>query len=213
VFSGTRKSSEPGEGEKNLALAFALSAGLHLIFMLTLSASPGSWQHGFQPALRVVLREVAGEAEPSASVPAIPPVAPSPEAPAVEKTPPAAEGQTAQAPREGGSMPLTGGYYRASEVDEPAVPVERGPLVFPENAYMWKLAGSVRARVFINEQGGVDSVQIVEARPRRGIFEEAAIDALRQVRYRPAQIAGRAVKSQKLIEVKFDPYEKPDGKE
>jgi hypothetical protein len=62
-------------------------------------------------------------------------------------------------------MPLTGRYFRSSEVDEPAVPVERGPLIFPENAYVWKLAGSVRARVFINEEGGVDSVQIVEARP------------------------------------------------
>ncbi len=110
-------------------------------------------------------------------------------------------------------MPLTGRYFRSSEVDEPAVPVERGPLVFPENAYVWKLAGSVRARVFINEEGGVDSVQIMEARPHRGIFEEAALEALRQVRYRPAGIGGRPVKSQKVIEVKFDPYEKPDGKE
>jgi protein TonB len=84
--------------------------------------------------------------------------------------------------------------------------------VFPENAYIWKLAGSVRARVYINETGGVDSVQIVEARPRRGIFEAAALEALRQVRYQPAEIAGRPVKSQKLIEVKFDPHERPDEK-
>jgi hypothetical protein len=50
-------------------------------------------------------------------------------------------------------------------------------------------------------------VQIVAAKPRRGIFEEAALEALRQVRYKPAEIRGSRVKSQKLIEVKFDPYD------
>jgi hypothetical protein len=51
----------------------------------------------------------------------------------------------------------------------------------------------------------VDSVQIVEVRPRSGVFEAAAIDALRQIRYKPAELAGRAVKSQKVVEVTFNP--------
>ena len=80
-----------------------------------------------------------------------------------------------------------------------------GPLIYPEIAYLSKLEGGVRARVFISETGVVDSVEIIAARPRRGIFEEAALEALRQVRYKPAEISGERVKSQKLIEVKFNP--------
>jgi TonB family protein len=87
------------------------------------------------------------------------------------------------------------------------VPISRGPLIVPEHAYLSRLAGTVRARVYISEKGEIDSVEIVEVTPRQGIFEEAALEALRQVRYQPAQLAGQPVKTQKLIEVKFDPYE------
>jgi TonB family protein len=104
-------------------------------------------------------------------------------------------------------VPLVPRYYRNREVDVQALPVSSGPLVYPELAYVSKLRGTVRARVFISESGVVESVQIVEVQPRRGIFEEAALTALRQVRYKPAEIRGTPVRSQKMIEVKFDPYE------
>jgi protein TonB len=98
-------------------------------------------------------------------------------------------------------------YYRSREVDVQAVPVSSGPLVYPELAYVSKLRGTVRARVFISEEGVVESVQIVHSQPRRGIFDDAALQALRQVRYKPAEIGGAPVKAQKLIEVKFNPYD------
>jgi protein TonB len=104
-------------------------------------------------------------------------------------------------------VPLVPRYYRNSEVDIQAVPLSNGPLVYPELAYLSRLHGMVRARIFISEEGAVESVQVVDAQPRRGIFEEAALEALRQVRYKPAEIGGARVKSQKLIEVKFNPYE------
>jgi len=158
--------------------------------MLTLDVSPGGWRHGFQPALKVVLKNVPPET-------------------ALEVEP-AAGGRAAARAQPGSSMPLTDRYFRRNEVDAVAVPLERGPLVFPEDAYIWRLAGSVLARVYISEKGTVDSVEIVDVRPRRGIFEQSAIEALRQVRYRPASIAGQPVKSQKLIEVSFNPYERPE---
>lgn len=104
-------------------------------------------------------------------------------------------------------MPLAPRYYRSREVDVQAVPVSSAPLVYPELAYVSKLRGSVRARVFISDDGVVESVRVLEAKPRRGVFEEAALEALRQVRYKPAEIGGVRVKSQKLIEVKFNPNE------
>jgi len=173
------------ERQQNLVLAVLLSLGLHLVVMLTLDVSPGSWHHGFQPALRVVLKEASAQA---------------PASPAMNKP------RSPQAP----AIPLGDRYFRRSEVDVAAVPLQRAPLVYPEEAYLSRLAGTVTARVYISESGSVDTVEIVKVQPRGGVFEQAAAEALRQVRYHPAQIGGKAVKSQRLIEVTFNPYEEPD---
>jgi len=71
---------------------------------------------------------------------------------------------------------------------------------------MWKLRGTVRLRLYISERGTVDRAQVVYAHPP-GEFEEAALEAVRKLVYDPAIKNGRPVKSQKLIEVTFDPYE------
>jgi TonB family protein len=180
------------ERQKNLSLALVLSAGLHLIAILTLDVSPGDWRHGFQPALRVVLKEAVRE-EPG---------------PTIEKK--TEQGRSASLKQPGSSLPLGDRYFRRSEVDVAAVPLQRAPLVYPEEAYLSRLAGTVTARVYISESGSVDTVEIVKVQPRGGVFEQAAAEALRQVRYQPAQIGGKAVKSQRLIEVTFNPYEEPD---
>ena len=166
--------------------------------MTTLDLSPGSWRHGVRPALRVELRKPPPEAlaYPERSAPR-----------AQSKPQPKHAGISASSSQDGSSVPLAPRYYRNSEVDAPATPIERGALVIPELAYLSRLQGTVRARVFINEDGSVESVQIIEVKPRGGIFEEAALEALRQVRYKPAEIAGQPVKTQKLIEVSFNPYE------
>jgi TonB family protein len=191
---------DPGERErrKNVALALALSAGLHGIAMMTLDLSPGPWRHGVAPAFHVALKNIPldmGERDQQ------------PISSKAENKEPGIAGRAAQA---GSSVPLAPRYYRNNEVDVQAVPVSRGPLVFPELAFLSKLSGTVKARVYIGEDGTVESIQVVSVWPRKGIFEEAALEALRQVRYKPAEIAGQPVKSQKLIEVKFNPYEDRD---
>lgn len=205
-----------GEAErrKNLSLALVASAGLHLILLLTLGAAPGEWRQGLQPALQVALREIVPPAEatpPATQVQAAgepenaldaPPAANRPARAAVRSS-----GFTDSRVQPGASMPSMDRYFLPSELDVLPRAVERGPLVYPENAYVWRLSGTVRARVFISERGTVDSVQILEARPHPGIFEEAAVDALRQVRYEPAEIRGLPVKSQRVVEVVFNPHE------
>ena len=165
--------------------------------MMTLDLSPGPWRHGVAPALHVALKnvplEIGDGTQRSASA-------------AVDKEP----GIAASRAQAGSSVPLAPRYYRNNEVDVQAVPVSRGPLIFPELAFLSKLSGTVRARIYISEDGTVESIQIVEVWPRKGVFEEAALEALRQVRYKPAELAGERVKSQKLIEVKFNPYEDRD---
>lgn len=191
-------------GQRDVLLALVLSAGLHLLALLTLDLSPGDWRHGVRPALKVTLvppplEQTAGDTGTAR---------PAPERPRARKRAGDA-GLEAPKAQSGSSIPTPARYYRNSEVDTPATPLVRGPLVFPEHAYVSKLRGTVKARVYIDEEGRVVSVEIVEVKPHGGIFEEAALEALRQVRYSPALLAGQPVRTQKLIEVTFDPYEEP----
>lgn len=96
-------------------------------------------------------------------------------------------------------------YYRRSELDHPAVALVQAPLLIPEYAYHSRLAGKVRARVFIGADGAVDKVVILEVEPVGGLFERPAMEALRAMRYQPAKIGGRPVRSQKVVDVVFDP--------
>ena len=96
-------------------------------------------------------------------------------------------------------------YLSSSEVDERAVPLEMAPLLYPKTAYVNRIRGMVRVRVYISAAGRVDKAEIVEAAPK-GHFEEAAIDAVQRTTFTAARKAGRAVPSQKLVEVEFDPY-------
>ena len=96
-------------------------------------------------------------------------------------------------------------YLPLREVDTPARARVTVPLVYPENPLIWKLAGVVRLRLLINEHGTVDAAEVVSAKPE-GEFEEAALAAARRLVYDPAVRDGYPVKSEKFIEVTFDPY-------
>jgi protein TonB len=96
-------------------------------------------------------------------------------------------------------------YLSSREVDERAIPLEMAPLIYPKTAYINRIRGMVRVRVYISAAGRVDKAEVVEAAPK-GHFEEAAIDAVQRTTFTAARKAGRAVPSQKLVEVEFDPY-------
>lgn len=98
-------------------------------------------------------------------------------------------------------------YFLNSEVDIPAEPLTLPSIVLPEQAFISKLYGTVRVRVFIDFQGNVDSIEILESHPRYPPFEEVAMNALKETRYVPAKLYGQAVNSQKIVEVIFNPYE------
>jgi protein TonB len=64
----------------------------------------------------------------------------------------------------------------------------------------------VLLKILINERGAIDDAVIVESEPK-GTFEAAALNATLATRFSPAIRNGRPVKSQKMLEVLFDPYE------
>ena len=95
-------------------------------------------------------------------------------------------------------------YFASSEVDRKAEPIEIAPLIYPEEAYLRRLHGKVTLRLFINETGSIDSIDILAADPP-GMFDQAAIDAVLATRFRPALLLARPVKNVKTIEIRFDP--------
>lgn len=97
-------------------------------------------------------------------------------------------------------------YLLPNEVDVRAQPVKMSALIYPEQAQRMKIGGLVRLRVYIGKGGKIDAVDVVAATPP-GVFEDAALQALLSTTFTPARKNDRAVNSQKLIEINFDPYE------
>jgi TonB family protein len=127
----------------------------------------------------------------------------------VETSAPLRAAKPAATPRAGAfSGPARIRYFKSSEVDERAVPIELPALIYPEFAYHNRLPGVVRLRVFISGDGQVVRTDVVDAAPA-GQFEKAAIEAVEKTRFHPARKDGRFVASQKLLEIGFDPYAPP----
>jgi len=97
-------------------------------------------------------------------------------------------------------------YFNIAEVDTRAEPINDVLLRYPWVEYQQRLTGVVRFALYINAQGTLDKVQLLEAVPP-GHFEEAAWEAVKKLQFNPARRNGRPVKSQKTIDVIFDPNE------
>lgn len=181
--------SRTGRPVSSLLPALVCSCCLHLL-VIVLPAKPESTP----PRLTLEARLVASESDGAMQeITATPKDAHDP--------PPS----TAPIPPPLPALPLETRYYLASEVSEKAEPIEIPPLLYPEDAYLRRIEGTVVLRVFINASGGIDSVDILSAQPP-DMFERSALDAVLSTRFHPARLFGRPVNSQKTLEIRFDPY-------
>ena len=93
-------------------------------------------------------------------------------------------------------------YHVAGELDPPPRPLQDiEPEYPPEAGYQ---PGTVVLRLYIDEAGSVDRVDVLQATPA-GLFENAARSAFAAARFSPGRIAGVPVKCQLTIEVEFTP--------
>lgn len=115
----------------------------------------------------------------------------------------AAHDEIGSRPASAAPVPLEN-YFHMSEVDLRAEPINEVLLRYPWPEYRRGLSGTVRFRLFINAEGKLDKVELVNAEPP-GHFEEAALEAITKLRFNAARKNGRPVKSQKTIDVVFDP--------
>lgn len=80
--------------------------------------------------------------------------------------------------------------------------IKHPKAVYPTQALLYKKEGKVVLKFTITTQGIADNIQIVESNPK-GLFDQAAIQALKQWRFEPAFINGKPVERSNVIET-FD---------
>lgn len=190
---------------RRLAAGLALSVGVHLLAALGVGPRAGiapAWPQSLQVDIQRADTPGATLARPVSS---------GPTGDAAASVPLLAAAQPQQAlpaAASGDALPQfilpVDRYFSAREVDVRAVQNNEVELVYPQPAYDRRIEGKLTLRIFINEQGGIDRVTVLEATPP-GIFEEATLAAARALRFAPALIDGRRVKSRKTIEVVFNP--------
>jgi TonB family protein len=112
--------------------------------------------------------------------------------------PPAQQGGNPDAPR----LPTPDRWYTASELDVRAEPLT--PVEFAYPPKLERLIARVEIALFIDERGEVRKAEVLSAEPEK-LFDEAALNGWRNVRFSPAMRHGVAVKSQKLVQVDFQP--------
>jgi TonB family protein len=122
--------------------------------------------------------------------------------PTVTPPRPATAAASAEEPAPG--LPTAEKWYPANELDVRAEPLSNVELRYPEKLRDAMVMGKVRLRLFIDERGVVRKMQIAGSEPAE-LFDEAAKQAWEDVRFSPALKNGVPVKSQKLLELTYDP--------
>ena len=189
-----------GAAVERLGFALAVSAGAHFAVLANTPIAPGLSEAALF-AGRPLTARIASPVTAPLSQP--PEALPRPE-------PSAAPAAAAQAQAKAASLPSAEIYFRGSEVDERAMPLNEVNLVYPQRALASGQSGVVTLRLKIDHQGVLRDAFVVDAQPA-GVFENAALEAVLELKFRPALRNGVPVGSVKTIEVPFHPDCKRTG--
>lgn len=83
------------------------------------------------------------------------------------------------------------------------IPVAAIPPQYPRDALMQGISGWVRVEFTINADGSVSDARVVDAEPRRGIFDREALRAITRWRFKPMVQDGEAVSSRAGYTIDF----------
>jgi TonB family protein len=122
-----------------------------------------------------------------ASLPPTPPEAPILSGPSLNAQPSAIPGSQIAAPKE-------------RDKDKPAQLIARKEPIYPELARKSGTAGTVELLLRVSPTGKIDSVRVVKGTP---ILANAAVQAVKEWRYRPAQVNGVPAESQISTSIVF----------
>lgn len=201
-----------------LTLALGLSLALHLLSLTGWqeagSANAGGTVGAGRLPTRVILAAGGGRLHVAAAVLATQHKAESRPRPLQRPAGMALAAQTADSPAPAAApvqqdAPPAGAdrYYAAAEVDQVALP--RVPIVLPAPDALLKLGIHFQLKVFIDEEGRVDSVLCSDPLP--GEQQARIVQAFRLARFEPARLQGRPVKSFKVIDIRPETDGVPDS--
>jgi periplasmic protein TonB len=88
-------------------------------------------------------------------------------------------------------------------MDTPPQPVRRNSPKFPEKARRGGVEGFVKMTVFVNQNGTVDQVKVLDASPS-GVFEQVAQDAIRTWEFEPGVYQGESVAGWVTQTIRFE---------
>jgi len=88
-------------------------------------------------------------------------------------------------------------------VDSPPRPTYQAPVEYPSSARARGVQGYVVLSLLISAAGEIEKVQVLDAEPA-GIFEDYAVQGVRNWRFEPAQYQGRSVKVWARQRIRFD---------
>ncbi|MFT5684029.1 MAG: protein TonB [Myxococcota bacterium] len=91
----------------------------------------------------------------------------------------------------------------AETVDELPVPVQQVAPQPPGRARQKGISGVVVVSLLIGVDGRVQDIDVLESRPP-GVFDDAAVTAVRQWRYQPARYQGEPVPLRIDVPIRFD---------
>ena len=189
--------------KQRVAAALAASAVLHALLVAGLQQSVGARWGGFSWArFSAPLHAVLVAQPEAAATMAAPSALPAPIPP-----PPGRPGRG----EAGGGPPAllpAPHYYLTRELDARPGIMTRTEPEYPEAAARRFLSGRVVLRLYIDERGAVERVEVLRAEPP-GYFEDAASRAFLAARFSPGMKSGRPVKVQMTLEVDFDSADAP----
>lgn len=87
---------------------------------------------------------------------------------------------------------------------QPLTPVSQIPPTYPRRAMLDGIAGWVRLTFTITETGSVRDIEVVEASPRRGVFDHEASRALSRWKFNPQTEDGKPVQATATITINFN---------
>lgn len=98
------------------------------------------------------------------------------------------------------ALPAAPGYALSGRLDPGPRPLDDIVPDYPDGTH--SRSGSVVVRILVAADGTLDDVAVVQATPP-GLFDQAALEAIRRARFAPGQLFGTPVKSQITIEIGF----------
>ncbi len=102
-----------------------------------------------------------------------------------------------------GGIPVMAAPTGPVEYSQPLTPVSQVPPRYPRRAMLAGISGWVKLEFMINPDGSVGDIRILEAAPRRNIFDQEAIRALSRWRFRPQISDGQAVAARAAVTITF----------